>query len=83
MQDLRAQALANDHEVVMGAQAAILELAKLLHQTVQTPRPLHEVLDKKKETGESKKREEERAAALHNGKTPETVPSRKKAEGVF
>ena len=47
MQDLRAQVLANNHEVVMGAQAGLMELAKLLQQTVQTPRPLHEVLDNK------------------------------------
>ena len=83
MQDLRAQVLANNHEVVMGAQPALLVLAKTLHETVQTPRPLHEVLDNKKENGESNKREEERGTVLHNGKTPPTVTRREKAEGVF
>ena len=83
MPDLRAQVLANHHEVVKRAQAGLMELAKLLQQTVQTPRTLHEVLDNKKETGESNKREEERETPLHNGKTPATVAKRKKAEGVF
>ena len=34
-QELRAQVVANNHEVVMGAQAALLVVANLFHQTIQ------------------------------------------------
>ena len=80
-QELRAQVVANNHEVVMGAQAALLVVANLFHQTIQTARPVDAVLDNKKENG--KKREEERGTAVHNGETPATLVKSNTTKGVF